>query len=429
MSLAVWTAGFTGAAVAQPAAPATADAGQILSFLNQSPELAGQYNLDTAIPEAPGFTVMGLTPSKVVDPGVARVSFASLTSYLDEKGNLKPGFALGGSPYWWFNHTTLGDYQDTSRFLRLWARTQISAGYGGGDSSTPQKIGLGFSTEILDSADYRRDPTLYSCVAAATIIVLQPINPNDPDQHAKEVAQAQADWKKAPRPTLSPRTGNADAYNNDPKDELSWEIEDVAELHQKWLDSQKIAVTATVEKNYETAVKTCQTTFTQTHASWIIAGGAAFRTDSKSTASEGGSIWTSYKLPLSFGSGRPLPNYFGVFGRYDFQRKPDVTSFINLPTANQTEDRAIAALILGYEATGWKLSVQAGVEADNFHGLGPLHNDRYGFYSASYNYNVSKDVWLEFQGGSRGDQVSRSNHQDSYVILNVHMAPNLFSPN
>ncbi|TXI11724.1 MAG: hypothetical protein E6Q76_02090, partial [Rhizobium sp.] len=132
--------------------------GKITTLVDDNGALAGKFEIDTAVPQSAGFSLIGLTPTAVVDPAASRITFASLANYLDENNNLKPGFALGGSPFWWFSDMSLDEYRDPAKkMLRIWARTEMSLGFADGGADKPDRVGFGFATELLGNSDYRLD--------------------------------------------------------------------------------------------------------------------------------------------------------------------------------------------------------------------------------------------------------------------------------
>lgn len=402
------------------AAPAAITGQPPTSLIAHNADLAGSYEIDTAIPAAPGFAVIGLSPTDVIDPGQSRVTFASVVNYLDAHSDMKSGLALGGTPYWWFNRTTLSDYRATGGGLeRIFARTEVSAGYVRGDSGEPSRLGLGFSTELLNSGDYRLNTDIYKCAVTA---------------YRKLFKLGESDSLGRDKATLDRLLGEAEAELAKPigqqetfeDPELKNYPSAAQRTHWKlvWVgkaSSRQAAIAEADSAAYLDAVKTCQNNFFASRVSWTLAGGVALRHLNGDTTSDGGSLWTAYRRPLGLTRSLPTPNYISLFGRYDFDKAAEAGG---APTI-QTYDKAVIALILGYEAPKWKLSGQVGYERINYHGAGAFADDSYGFYSVSYNYNVSANVWLEFLAGRRNDRVSKNNGTDSYVVLNVHWAPRL----
>jgi hypothetical protein len=171
---------------AAPANPVAAAAAALPPAVN--PDQPAAREIDTTIPDTPGFAVIGLTPATVIDPGAFRVASFDITNYVDDKGKLKPGLAIAGTPYFWFNHSTLSQYRaavEGSWATGVLARTSVSLGYTKAADGKTDLIGLGFATELLGDqkqpgkptlyADYRLDTALSDCIGKEANARIEPL--------------------------------------------------------------------------------------------------------------------------------------------------------------------------------------------------------------------------------------------------------------
>lgn len=398
-----------------PAGPPTT------TITSQNAELAGKFVVDTAIPQAPGFSVIGLSPSNVVDPGASRVSVFSFANYLDADNNLKPGFALGGSPYWWFNHITLDGYRKGTTWAeRALARTEVSLGFADGGAGKPDKLGLGFNVELLDNADYRLDTQLYDCTDQAIDIVARPVVERRGltlnEANAKALAEWAA-WKRGEAP-LAAVTSPGEDLNR-----LEWIAARAADIARTETVTETKRSTELNGAGFEKAKKACRDAAVARYAqrrSLQIAGGMAARlVDGKpgKTAGDGGSVWLSYRQPFRV-AGIGAPNYVGLFGRYDFDKSEALAA-----GGGQSFDRATIALLLGYEGGGSKVTLQAGWEQMDYQSPGPNLDDDYTFYTLTYDYRIADSTWLAVKAGSKGDRQSVTKKKDEYMLVNVRWAP------
>ncbi|WP_143324156.1 hypothetical protein [Caulobacter sp. X] len=398
---------------------------------------ARALEIDTTIPSAPGFAVIDLSPTSIIDPGAARVSFASLLSHVDENGNLKPGFAVGGTPYFWLHPgVSLLEYKSASRFERILARTEISLGYAGGQASKPNKIGLGFTTELLegrrqagewlDPTDYRLDATLSSCVNSAYLT-----NIGRPAHSGSTfLAQATSEWnlhanglRPGEKVTDLPPTADGEAGTPplEQDQQSNWITSRFSFLNQGD-DDQRVArlLKGEAGKNYEAAAKTCRETAATRYAhrdSWIFAGGWALAEEGgglKHVNSTGGSLWTAYRHPLK-GKGLPV-NYIALFARYDFDRKAEVTG------GTQDFDKLSVALNLGYEKSKFKIAFQPGYQ-DISYGVGPLKDDTSSFYALTADMRVMDGVWIELKGGSSSNPEVPALGKDDRFTVSFRFSP------
>lgn len=143
---------------------------------------ADNFKIDTSMPDYPALALLGQEDAAVVNIATPEDLGSHLFTLFDEDGDLKLGAALGGHPYWWFGRrqVSLRQYEGDegvsnrwSHMQRVLARTNVSVGVveltqgeTAGDS-TGFKTSIGFSTEVLDSADPRLLYSTRACIGNA----------------------------------------------------------------------------------------------------------------------------------------------------------------------------------------------------------------------------------------------------------------------
>ena len=135
-----------------------------------------------AIPESPAFSVLGITPDKVVRPGNGRELALALINGVNENGNFQNGVALDFSPYLLLfgDNLTLAEYREHS-FAQFASHVQLSFGTSKGqdDKDKSERVAAGLRATIFDSGDPRMDTKFDDCVKAAhdTVLNMGPIPP------------------------------------------------------------------------------------------------------------------------------------------------------------------------------------------------------------------------------------------------------------
>jgi len=129
-----------------------------------------------AAPESPAFTVLGLTPQKVVRPGSPQELATELLNGFDERGNFQTGVAIDTAPFMLFGGQmfTLEDYRKGKINIdRILSRLQVSfataRGVSGNDNAV--RMALGFRLTVFDLGDPRLDSELQTCNAAVQLPV------------------------------------------------------------------------------------------------------------------------------------------------------------------------------------------------------------------------------------------------------------------
>ncbi len=397
--------------------------------------------IDTSIPETPGFAVIDLTPTTVIDPSALRAKSFDLASYIDENGEVKPGLAIAGAPYFWFNHQKLSDYQKAVKnnwALAAWARTSVSLGYAQTGDGKADRVGVGFATELLGAqkigdevvyADPRLDTELSTCIGKAFDKTLE----EKVQSIDKFLPTAEQEWNasgattgddprlvklKVPLPPAVARSAVAKpAWMAARADDLL----SASQTKSKAEIAADLAATGMPE-----AVRSCRhdaATLYAKRVSLMVAGGMAFKVNPKAgeDASDGGSAWVSYRRPLGVvaSTGAPL-NYFTLFGRYDFDRKADPAG------GEQTFDKLSLALVVGYEwrspdpdRGAGKVSLQAGYEHLDYKGVGLLQDGGSSFYAASVDYQLAKNYWVVGRFGAGATDLAGGNSRDNKVTVSL----------
>lgn len=416
-------------------------------------------DIDTSIPQAPGFAVIDLKPEAVVDPSLERMTMLSALQYFDDEGNLKPGFALSVRPYLWFTDETLVDYQSksTNPVYGAFARATVSVGFADGGDGKRDRLGLGFSTELIGRtkvkgvgpdawvyADPRLDVRLADCVGDAYIRFTKG---RFDDQQFQQ--QASGEWVFAARdhglrPPLpagvnAPITGVPDgAY------QAAW----IGAVAQQKRQDAFAKAHAELESNYkgsehEAAVNLCLADAAKRNEqrrSLVLAGGWAFRSKGGGDAmvDDGGSLWAAYRQPLPRQRFGETTQYMTLFARYDFDREVDV------PGGVQHFDKISAAAVLGWEGdeyqpassaatveaakaatkgARYKVAFQAGYERVSYQDAGPMKNNEAAFYALTVNYRLGPDLWLEAKAGSGGADRTPAGDTDERITFALRYNP------
>lgn len=381
------------------------------AWIDKSGELAGAFELDTAVPDSPGFSAIGLQPSAILDPGGGRVKVFDLVNYLDEDGNLKSGFALGGTPFWWLRPDyRLDSYRnDLGRWGRAFARTEISLGFSDGGDGKADKLGLGFRTDLLDGSDYRMDDERYACFQKEALT-----SPMDLSNERQKLLTKhnQSDARRAFESRAREVLGGGAAEA---------QVRRLADSYM--LDAVNIDLDA-YEQGFDErrakGKKTCDEAATKRYAgrmSWIIAAGLAAELDNLAGddfESSGGAVWSSFRMPI--GKGETVPNYFGVFARYDVDRIADGD-----PLGPVRYDSGIVAVLAGYETRDSKLSLQLGYQTLDYETSTVLEDDDFVVGSIAYSRRLDDGLWLELKAG-RSDRADLPDEKDDYLLLQMKWA-------
>ncbi len=399
---------FGDTAVAQ-----SAEGNEDIVLKEKNTDLIGSFDIDTTIPDSPGFAAIGVDPASVLDPGVDPITFASLTQFLDEDRNLKSGFALGGSPYWWGNdRKRLWDYRhNTSPLERIAARASISAAFADGGEAKTDKLGFGIKTDLLDDNDYRLDAALYDCVATAYAPVGLQFRPTAEQQ---EAFAAEA---------LKRLVAGG---NSQPTDEA---VDDLAfEIETAW---RRGVETGAASALYDKKRTGCQEEASKRNAvkpSFVVAAGVSVVLDNGDATdweATGGNLWMAYRYPLGIIGGQaagidPATNN-------PIETKPSYVTFSVNYAFDQVEkagaeevksDAAVFGLIGGYETDTMRVSAQVGYKYVDYAGnAAGLTDDSYSVFSVGAALRINKNLWLKVDAGETGERQAVSDRRDSYVKL------------
>jgi hypothetical protein len=395
-------------------------------------QLIGTFDIETTIPEAPGFSIVDANPTNVLDPGAAPITFASFTNFLDEDNNLKPGFALGGTPYWWLNRNKeLQDYRSNAKLLERWAaNTSISIAFAEGGESSFDRIGVGVSVNLI-GGDYRRDEDLYACVGTVIREISAATRPDKATVEGSDVTILEAII--LPQAT---REVNGSQPDETPREVAI--IDRATELSKEWQAKQILLYYTENKPDLDKRLAKCKGELEKrfsSRASWTVAAAAPIELEDEDGSNinvNGGSLWSSYRMPIAnapFGlaGSDDAPGYLSLFGKYDFDRTQmvdGVTDEMMSAMPEQQEalsvnyDAGILGLLYGIENSQFKASLQFGWEtieyADNEFGL---KDDDYTFYALSVDRKLRDGVWLKLQIGSTEKRAALDSGENEYFKL------------
>jgi hypothetical protein len=148
--------------------------------------------VDLAVPESPGFTVLGVSPDNVIRPSNAKDFAVSLLYGLDPRGNVHSGVAVDARPYMLARGPsfTLADYRE-NRGKRALARIGVSfaTARGRSDQDRSTRFSLGVRWTPFDKGDFRRDETLDECYGDAPGEPVARPEEVDPNPREREEAE------------------------------------------------------------------------------------------------------------------------------------------------------------------------------------------------------------------------------------------------
>lgn len=113
-----------------------------------------------AIPEAPAFTFLNVTPAEVSRPITPRALSTALVNAVGEDGRVRQGFALDAAPWSWIPGLAINltDYQSDRGKYAL-ANTQLSlATVRASGESASTDLSVGTRVTVLDYGDPMREP-------------------------------------------------------------------------------------------------------------------------------------------------------------------------------------------------------------------------------------------------------------------------------
>lgn len=144
-----------------------------------------------AVPESPAFSVLNVTPDKIVMPANGRELALGLLQGVDDKGNFQNGLAIDFSPYLLAmgKDFQLSDYR-SSPVKQILAHTQVSLGSSKGSSSNDKSVRLatGLRVTVFDLGDPRMDTVLGKCINEKQAVIFKKYPPMPPNTPAKEVS-------------------------------------------------------------------------------------------------------------------------------------------------------------------------------------------------------------------------------------------------
>lgn len=419
IAVALLAPGIAGAQVNDAALPKAAD---------PDPP-AAQAAIDTTIPENPGFAVIALTPTNVIDPSSMRVSSFNISDFIDDDGKAKTGLAFAFSPYFWANrHERLSTYQKkvaSDWLTRALSLTTVSVGYVRKEDGKPERLGFGFATELLGKtggpdgkpvfADFRLDTTLSDCLGAAYTQYRMP----DAARIRAEAQQALAASKPPTNTPLPP----IDKANPFPPGSSASESFWLQQRQSEEFARERERIIATeIPVAMKTEVARCRKVALDDHAnrqSLVLAGGVALLPNPRPREdnTNGGSVWLSYRRPLGIVPG----NYLTAFGRWDFDRQAEI------PAGFQDFEKLSAALLIGYdrklpeevERGLARVSLQGGYERLNYRVGGPLKDDESAYYALTVDFRILKNTYLEVKGGQGSLEIGSAGKKADKVTFSI----------
>ena len=128
-----------------------------------------------AAPEAPAFTVLGVTPKTVTRPQSAAELTTAFVSGFDDRGNFQSGIAIDTVPFLWFaaHHFVLGQYAEktlAAGLIRWAARTSVSIATAKGvnEADKASRLGLGVRAVLWQQHDPHTE--FYQCVRRLSVV-------------------------------------------------------------------------------------------------------------------------------------------------------------------------------------------------------------------------------------------------------------------
>ena len=367
---------------------ANAQDAQTVNLYYRNANNAQNFTLDLNAPTDPGFVVIGASPKNVTDPGDFK-QFAIHTGSFFQNGELKPGLAVSGVPFWWVNRDlTLEQYANfdsvpggLNSFERILARTQFSLATVGIKDETGKegiKLGTGLQTQLLDSQDIRRDKRNLVCIDKSWKSLRAEYD------HVR--SQAFAD--------------TVVAIEQDPALDFNEEFERRA-------GAASSAVLARYDLLYARCKDVAELRFLQ-QASWIFGFGAAARSHNGNASSlvfTGASFWSTYRS--AFGKNMAAI----LFVKADIDTDFKVTDG-QFASANAFE----GALALALEELTWKLDATASYHFRDFQN--PAFDEDYFQFSATAALKVRDGVWIEATAGTR---TNAKFQEQGFALLQLKM--------
>jgi hypothetical protein len=298
-----------------------------------------------AVPEAPAFSVLGVTPEKVMRPTSGKALAIGLLSGMDPRGNAQAGLAVDTRPWLlaFGDDLTLAQYRsDTLKRQLARIRLSFATSAGQSDEDKANRYGLGLTFTPWDQGDPRMDLALSECYRKHISF---------PDDDTDVTLPPGAD---APREA-------AEAAN------------DVA--HAK-PDKEELAVAA------KKCVKESQKRNWNAGA-WDI-GVAGYTATDDGDSTSGGAVWTSLALKVSSWG------QFIAHGRLqNNEMVPDATA----TNGYRTQDSWLAGgrLRLGNDRGSFMVE-------GTYASVDPNNGDRFdnSYVAAGVEFRVMDDLWLQF---------------------------------
>tara|TARA_R110001606_G_scaffold174123_1_gene320726 strand:- start:200 stop:1522 length:1323 start_codon:yes stop_codon:yes gene_type:complete len=373
-----------------------------------------KFKIDTSMPAYPATALLSGSNVEVENFSTSEDFGLRFVNLFSPEGKLKPGFAYGATPYWWFNRNISSDLYRKHYSTRIFARTQLSLAaisLPGSETNTDSdglSVGLGLVTEFLDSADPRFDEDTKECVAAAyqKFDTTVDVNRVAVDQTIDELMAENNLTLQTKNPAaviaaLAALGDHGETYwwgRYDEKLEANRkkarESEDenavaAASELQAYLDCGTAAEKRAVEKS-------------------SLKLGLALRADSESGELDGlqtmgSSVWLSYRNPIRFDA----LTSSNLFVRYDLDRSEVVPENEVMPgdmgaKESRRYDSLQAGVGLARVGDNSKVASTLAYVSKNYD-TAELEDSNYLLATLGASYKVSDGVWLEFSLGWSDD--------------------------
>ncbi len=370
--------------VTEANAQATGPTPEDKAAIEANAKSADKLDLDLETPTAPGLVMVGISPKDAADPGNLKDFSVDLASLADG-GSIKPGIALSGTPYWWslFDGDGEGsvktiDYyrNETTRFERLWARTQVSLGtaeFKGGNNKNGAKIGFGVSTQLLDSQDQKFQKATSNCIHGVWQSRIEPQLVPTLETNLSRRAKQEA--------VIPPNATRLE--------KLALYRKKFIELYDEELEKLKVA---DFKKEKAACLEQAKDRFNAA-PSWVVGGGLAAVSDNgklEDVAYGGASFWSTYKLPIT-GDGT---------GAFTFFARGDLDRDFKLKNGGTGEADALLFAVSGvYQSEDLKFDATLSYNYKDYDSPA-LGDDDFLRYSGTVSVKVREGVWVEATAGA-----------------------------
>lgn len=372
-----------------------------LDILGTSGE-ADAFNIDTSVPDYAATALLGDGTSSFTNVTTPEDFGAQLLGVFGSSGNLKPGVAIAGSPYWLLGNRpeSLSDYQaDGAEFARILKRTQVSfaivplSNSETSSGSSGAVASLGVATELLDSADPRYDLKDGDCLRKALTVEFLGTESLKAEDKLRVEAFRLAKSKFANDPVVSPYVSRLITDGDFPEDSIdeNWGIlGELSDIDQSKYDEVANFVTTSLDtlliqqnrkqdaddrKAFQKAVSACEKSAAerlQRKASLRVGAAIAARSESgeqDDLEDAGTAIWLSFRSPLGntdeAGKSDGTLSSWGAFAKYE----TDATEAVEMSEMTDMTDGMMSEaeedmMLAKYD--GWRAGLNVNRVKDDF---------------------------------------------------------------